>query len=73
MFSPTFSPVNPSSEVSTMPYVIAIVVSLVCLSLAWGFSRPTSGSPLEQANRTTPTLIADSPPPEDQGTPGRRS
>ncbi|AFY60723.1 hypothetical protein [Synechococcus sp. PCC 6312] len=56
-----------------MPYVIAIVVSLVCLSLAWGFSRPTSGSPLEQANRTTPTLIADSPPPEDQGTPGRRS
>lgn len=56
-----------------MPYVIAIVVSLVCLSLAWGYSRPNSISPLEQANRTTSTLIADSAPPEDQGTPGRRS
>ncbi|MDS3860679.1 hypothetical protein RIF25_07620 [Thermosynechococcaceae cyanobacterium BACA0444] len=56
-----------------MPYVIAIVVSLVCLSLAWGFGRATSMSSLEQINRTTSTLMADSPPPEDQGTPGRRS
>lgn len=58
-----------------MSYLVAIAIGLACLGLVniWAFSRSTRVTSLEQTDRTTPTLIADAPPPEDKGTPGSRS
>jgi hypothetical protein len=48
------------------------ILAVTCLSmLVISIRAATQAKPDLQAH-TTPTIVADAPPPDDQGTPGRR-
>jgi hypothetical protein len=49
------------------------ILAVTCLSmLVISMRAATQAKPDLQAYTTTPTIVADAPPPDDQGTPGRR-
>ncbi len=72
--SPTLVTVH--LEVMSMSYLIALGIGAICMGLVsvllW--ARPVE-TPKAQGSDAppSPSLIADAPPPENQGTPGSRT
>ncbi len=65
--------VNPGENAMRDVFMTIGILAVTCLSiLAISMRAATQTKPGIQADITPTTIVADAPPPDDQGTPGRR-